>query len=257
MMAPRAGRCLEVWAIRAVNTITAAADRALYNGELEATAWHAHAAPVLVLGLSGPFMLHWSAGRVACRSALVDTGVEHVFDPCGERVALVYLEPDAPDVRGLRGVLAASAGVLLEPARRIAQRSVAEARLAAFDLQALLAFRWKPGAPVDARVRRSLQLLRSPQAFPPRRALAATAAHLSESRFNHLFRAEMGVSFRSYRTWSQLRAAILAAGPRVSLTAAAHEGAFSDSAHFSRVFRQTFGMTPSAVLKPLAQVRLV
>jgi AraC-like DNA-binding protein len=43
----------------------------------------------------------------------------------------------------------------------------------------------------------------------------------------------------------------------VTLTAAAQEGAFSDSAHFSRVFRQTFGMAPSAVLKPLVQVHLV
>ena len=47
----------------------------------------------------------------------------------------------------------------------------------------------------------------------------------------------------------------LATSPR--LTDAALHGAFSDSAHFSRMFRQTFGMTPSSVLKPLKEVVLV
>ena len=47
----------------------------------------------------------------------------------------------------------------------------------------------------------------------------------------------------------------LAVSPR--LTDAALEGAFVDSSHFSRTFRQTFGMTPSSVLKPLRSVTRV
>ena len=76
-------------------------------------------------------------------------------------------------------------------------------------------------------------------------------------RFNHLFRAEMGASLRSYRVWSQVRLAMagLAVSPR--LTDAALHGDFADSAHFSRMFRQTFGMTPSSVLKLLKQVTLL
>ena len=84
----------------------------------------------------------------------------------------------------------------------------------------------------------------------------AQAAHLSASRFNHLFRQEMGVSFRSYRVWSQVRAAMAGLATQARLTDAALHGAFSDSAHFSRTFRQTFGMTPSSVLKPLREVTL-
>ena len=47
----------------------------------------------------------------------------------------------------------------------------------------------------------------------------------------------------------------LAVSPR--LTDAALHGEFSDSAHFSRMFRQTFGMTPSSVIKPLKTVTLL
>ena len=87
----------------AMNTLTLGADRALYVGELPATGWHRHAAPVLLLGLSGRFAVHLAPGRVeTCHSALIDAGVWHLFDPCGERVALVYLEPDCTEARSLR-----------------------------------------------------------------------------------------------------------------------------------------------------------
>ena len=87
------------------NTLTLGTDRALYLGEIPATGWHCHASPVLLMGLSGRFALHWGEGRMeTCHSALVDAGVEHLFDPCGEVVALVYLEPDSPEARSLRSV---------------------------------------------------------------------------------------------------------------------------------------------------------
>ena len=89
--------------MRATNTLTLGTDRALYVGELPATGWHRHAAPVLLLGLSGRFAVHLAPGRVeTCHSALIDMGVWHLFDPCGERVALVYLEPDSAEARSLR-----------------------------------------------------------------------------------------------------------------------------------------------------------
>ena len=63
------------------NTLTLGTDRALYVGEIPATGWHFHASPVLLMGLSGRFALRWSEGLTEnCHSALVDAGVEHLFD---------------------------------------------------------------------------------------------------------------------------------------------------------------------------------
>ena len=241
-----------------MNTLTLGADRALYVGELPATGWHRHAAPVLLLGLSGRFAVHLAPGRAeTCHSALIDTGVWHLFDPCGERVALVYLEPDCAEARSLRPHLQRPGGVVLDPAVRTGARSAMEARLRSFDLQALLRWRFKAAAELDARVLCSLQHLRMARDGALLRGQVAQAAHLSASRFNHLFREEMGVSFRSYRVWSQVRTAMAGLATQTRLTDAALDGAFSDSAHFSRSFRQTFGMTPSSVLKPLREVTLV
>jgi AraC-like DNA-binding protein len=241
------------------NTLTLGADKALYVGVISATGWHCHAAPVLLMGLSGRFALHWGAGQVhTCHSALVAAGVEHLFDPRGETVALVYLEPDSQQARSLRGTFAQLGGVILDVAVPVAARSAMEGYLRNFDLSALLHCRCDDErALLDERVARSLQALRSPTAGRLARDVLASGVGLSASRFNHLFRAEMGVSLRSYRVWSQVRLAMagLAVSPR--LTDAALHGEFSDSAHFSRMFRQTFGMTPSSVLKPLKQVTVL
>lgn len=248
------------------NTLTLGANRALYQGELPATGWHRHASPVLLMGLSGRFALHLPPNGVGggaigsvqtCHSALVDTGVEHVFDPCGEQVATMYLEPDSAEARSLRPHFAAQGGVIFDPALRVQARSSMDAYLRSFDLQSLLHLNCPAMAPLDSRVARSLLALRqpgNPHGLAVGRDAAAAAAHLSASRFNHLFRAEMGVSFRSYRVWSQVRAAMVALGANPTLTRAALDAGFVDSSHFSRMFRQTFGMTPSSVLKPLKEI---
>lgn len=233
------------------NRLTIAPDRALYVGELPATGWHRHAAVALLVGLSGRFKVHLPDGRVEhARSALVDIGVEHLFDPCGEQVALVYLEPDAPEVCGWRSLLAREGGMLFDVATPVVTCSAMEGRLRSFDLPQLLRIPADtPATGLDPRVARSLQALRSVGARPWGRAGLAESAGLSSSRFNHLFREEAGVSFRTYRIWSQVRAAMTGAGPLTSLTEAALQGAFADSSHFSRTFRSTFGMTPSSVLQ--------
>lgn len=242
----------------ASNSLILGSDRSLYRGELPATAWHCHAAPVLLIGLSGRFVLQFGQGRIeSCYSAWVDIGVEHVFDSCGEQVATIYLEPDAIQTRRWRAHFAHHDGVVLDPCIRAQGRSSMDAYLRNFDLDVLLPFRCAEVASLDARVAASVNALRRPSMTLPGRATFAQAVGLSESRFNHLFRAEMGVSFRSYRMWSQVRSALGALCTDSRLTQAALEGGFVDSSHFSNVFRKSFGMTPSSVLKPLRDVSLV
>lgn len=66
---------------------------------------------------------------------------------------------------------------------------------------------------------------------------------LSESRFLHLFREELGIPWRPYLLWCRMTCAMQAILNHSSATDAAHIAGFSDSAHLSRTFRKTFGMT--------------
>jgi AraC-like DNA-binding protein len=66
---------------------------------------------------------------------------------------------------------------------------------------------------------------------------------LSESRFLHLFSQELGISWRPYLLWRRMMCAVQAILNNTSATDAAHLAGFSDSAHLSRTFKNTFGMT--------------
>ncbi|MCJ8320480.1 MAG: helix-turn-helix transcriptional regulator [Colwellia sp.] len=76
-----------------------------------------------------------------------------------------------------------------------------------------------------------------------RASQVASQLALSESRFLHLFRQELGIAWRPYLLWRRMMCAIQALINNKSATEAAHLAGFSDSAHLSRTFRNTFGMT--------------
>ncbi len=78
-------------------------------------------------------------------------------------------------------------------------------------------------------------------------ALART--HLSQSRFLHLFVQQTGITWRRYLLWRRLLSAVKYALARHSLTESALHAGFSDSSHFSRVFRSMFGINPGAIIK--------
>ncbi|MCH8497413.1 MAG: helix-turn-helix domain-containing protein [Marinobacter sp.] len=235
------------------------ADRALFIGELPATRQHTHAAPVLLIGLSGPLRMQFPDGQQeTCHSALIDAGVEHALDSRGETMATLYLEPDAPETRLLRsGVLkhqAVAFDVLPSPSRH----KRLEGQLQSFELAPLLGrSALGPITSMDERITRSLAQLRQCGDKPLGRASLAQLANLSESRFNHLFRSEMGISFRRYRSWSRLRSALYHVASNPSLTSAALAAGLHDSAHFSRLFQDMIGLPPSSVLSSATGVEIL
>lgn len=72
---------------------------------------------------------------------------------------------------------------------------------------------------------------------------AANSIGLSESRFLHLFKGSVGIAWRPYLRWRRLICAVtyLASGHDATYSAVA--AGFSDSAHFSRTFKEMFGLT--------------
>lgn len=74
-------------------------------------------------------------------------------------------------------------------------------------------------------------------------AEVADSLHLSEGRFLHLFSEQMGIAWRPFLLWHRMTCAINALSKGNTVTEAAHQAGFSDSAHLSRTFRNLFGMS--------------
>jgi AraC-like DNA-binding protein len=80
---------------------------------------------------------------------------------------------------------------------------------------------------------------------------------LSPSRLSHLFSKEMGLSIKQYLLWQKLNHAVFKIGAGRSMLEAATEAGFSDGSHFSRTFRNTFGMPPSQILRKKESVHII
>lgn len=77
----------------------------------------------------------------------------------------------------------------------------------------------------------------------------ASSIFLSESRYAHLFKLQVGIPFRRYVLWLRMQKTIQSIIEGNSLTSACYAGGFSDLPHFNKAFKDMFGITPSAVLK--------
>jgi AraC-like DNA-binding protein len=101
--------------------------------------------------------------------------------------------------------------------------------------------------PLDPRIARAIEVLRTRLDHAARLSEAARTVHLSPERFRHLFLEQTGMRFRPYVLWLRLERALEAYAAGQSLTDAAQAGGFADSAHLSRTFRRMFGVAPASL----------
>ena len=106
-----------------------------------------------------------------------------------------------------------------------------------------------PSGPLaDPRIIDAIAAIQARLAGPLKLSDAAAAAHLSPSRFRHLFIEQTGTVFRAYVLWLRLHLATRAAMWGRAWTAEAHAAGFTDSAHLSRTFRRMFGIAPAMLV---------
>ena len=116
---------------------------------------------------------------------------------------------------------------------------------------------WQHAATIDPRVAQAQDLIKRSFPSAPSVAALAAAVGLSASRLIHLWKDEVGISLRRYVLWLRLRHVIARITIGDSLTDAAHDAGFADSAHLSRTFSSMFGLPLSRLFGPAARVRLL
>jgi len=222
---------------------------------------HAHHALQISLALTGHVRLRSDPSGPWDEHAavLVRPHQRHAFDGNGETVAQLFVEPETVLGRALLerhadpltllpdGVAAAMAAPL---AAAYAERASDDALVAAaHQALAALAGELPATAPIDPRIARAIARVRERLAEPLSLAEAAASAHLSPSRFRHLFAEQTGMAFRPYLLWARVGAAVEAAMRGGSWTEAAQAWGFADSAHLTRTCRRMFGIAPTMLVR--------
>ncbi len=221
--------------------------------------FHAHHAIQLTLSVGGSFGFRIGAEVVDGPAVLIAPNVPHAFDPEG-RNAMVFIEPESRVGAAVQRELAGRRVARLDPAHfadigaRLsciwAEPRPDDATLAGLgrEIVTRLTGRGELAHIIDRRIKRVLDKLLDD--FDSRLDVGAAAgiACLSESRFSHLFVAEVGLPFRTYVLWRRLMVAVNGIAAGTTLTNAAHEAGFADSAHFSRTFHRMFGVPASLLV---------
>lgn len=236
--------------------------RALFLGAVPDLDFHQQAAALVCIGIDGDFELaRDGAEPVVCGSALIGPQIYHALRPRGTRCAFLFFDPDNPDYDFLTASNArgAATGMLVSLNEEEKLRSIFTTISACADdhmlREALAELELAPhedkvAAVDDQRIQLVMRrLISEPGESIPIETLAA-AVDISPSRLAHLFKEQVGVPIRMFRTWYRLKTAILCLKDGMTLTDAALRAGFYDSAHFTNTFRDTFGLSPSLIFSP-------
>lgn len=101
----------------------------------------------------------------------------------------------------------------------------------------------------DIRITKSIEYLNTNLEKAIKISEVANFVCLSESRFAHLFKLQVGIPFRRYILWLRIQKTLRSFLKGNSFTEAGYDGGFTDLPHFNRTFKEMFGNTPSAILK--------
>jgi len=108
----------------------------------------------------------------------------------------------------------------------------------------------------DARILATIQRIKTHTRENLSVACLAKQVGLSASRLVSLFKSEVGIPIRRYRLWYRLFLSTQRMTTGTSVTDAALEAGFADSAHFSRTYRAILGFQPSAMLSHNSKLRV-
>ena len=241
---------IEVWEGGSLWVLSAASETA-HAGS------HSHHAIQITFSLDGWMELRSAHERLDGRVVAVAADADHVFTASG-RAAFLFIEPESDAGRSMATLLEgrslaaldlASVADLAEeltPENRAApgRRSLTAIGKTLVDRIAGSA----SGKPLDPRVQAMIGFASENLDKPLSLIRATSHIGLSPSRLRHLFVTQTGLAFKTYLLWLRIRRALELYAAGASLTDAAHEAGFADSAHFSRTFRRTFGV-PAASLR--------
>lgn len=223
-------------------------------------AFHSHHAIQVSLTFEGGMSLTGGKQSLSAPVMAVAADARHKFEAQG-LLGFLFVEPESRIGRALSQQLFAQGSlVAVEDARFVRQLAplqgafdprVTRDEMLSVGREALLALAPSADGPApDERIQRIIDYAGAHLDRDLNLSAAAAGVYLSESRLRHLFVEQTGLAFKTYLLWLRLVRAVQLYSDGLSLTEAAHAAGFADSAHFSRVFKRTFGL-PATTLRRL------
>ncbi|WP_105979245.1 helix-turn-helix domain-containing protein [Bacillus paralicheniformis] len=193
---------------------------------------------------------------------IIDSYVEHYVYGNDHAISILFF-PEAPVGRKIkRHFFQKEQTVMLEDRRFLSLASqIASQLLNKQKVEALiqliidqLLVNAKKADPIDERIASLIHFIHTSDVSSLTFDDIIKHVFLSKSRVTHLFKDELNIPVVKYLTWNRLlQSAQHLTLNKQTITETAYQFGFADAAHFSRVFKENFGVSPRSVLKNLDQ----
>ncbi|HET8796065.1 MAG TPA: helix-turn-helix domain-containing protein, partial [Thermoanaerobaculia bacterium] len=221
----------------------------LLAGSVGVVPAHSHHAIQLVITMQGEAGVAgedetWRTGR----GMIVPPNLVHSYSGRGSYGAMLFVDPDSIEGIWLQSTIGNRITIIPEsraiPAAE-ALRRFCERPLESMDVGSLIRYIVESlcaGAPParrpDPRITKVLDAIAASPDLRISLERVAASVFLSPSRFQHLFKQQVGLAFRRYMLWRKVTRAMIAIARERTLAAAAQESDFADAAHLTRTFQQ-------------------
>ncbi len=216
----------------------------VFSVEVDGVALHCNPVVCVISGIRGAVSVIGGGERVTGDIVLIRPGIEHRVDCTGSGLNAMYLD-----------------GLAWPGGAALAQRlsgGIGDLALAAMfqnaEAQGELRRRFAVDAPACPRQLATVieELTSDPMSRMTQFELA-DRLQMERTTALRLFKAVTGQTFRRFKQWSGLQHAARQVASGALVRTAAMDAGFADTAHLTRTFRQSFGLTPSEALAGLAK----
>lgn len=232
----------------------------MFIGDELSTEFHSHQGIQISMSLNGDITVNSQLNHYTGQMIVLDSNVPHQVK-CNEKAMMMLIERESK--LGMK-----LSKMLQEPVVII--NGVDDIHKAVCDLinheslkksdkiyQMLEAFIDVEKTSMDSRIKDVLLYISKNFHLELSSEALAKQCYLSESRFQHLFKSNMGVSLSKYLLWARVKHAITLISNGYSFTEAAIESGFSDSSHFSRTLKSNFGVVLRTLLIDSSSVQVI
>jgi AraC-like DNA-binding protein len=230
-------------------------DRVFYVGLLGAPSVRTIGALIAYVAVEGAIRVSIDGGEwQTTQLAVVPPYVSHRVMSEARLIHVVQLEAETVDMARLPAPMAGCGAVdapwFVERVRQSHRELCAHGRdidLRALDFDRVFFGEAIPSRQLDRRIRAVIDCIKADPSAPSCAETCAEQVRLSFSRFLHLFKQEVRVPFRSFRTWKRARSLLHHVNRDSNLAHVALDAGYPDSTHFSHSIRHVYGLKPKDI----------
>ena len=217
---------------------------------------HSHSAAHIMISLDDKIEIVTESDKKLCRGVVLPSGIAHTANT-GKNKVLVFLFDNTTGVANqIRTLAVLSDEAVDEIVNAYACFEKGEKSNLRYEefikcVYKCAAIKGTKNIEMDKRIVDALGYIQSRLHESITCRDVASAICLSEGRFSHLFRQQVGMTFSAYLIYQRIMKTYTEIINEKSITEASMEAGFSSSAHFAETNKRLFGLSASMIKKDL------